>query len=41
MIRQIGHNGLLFFTFSVADFHWPELHELMPASNPEERDSGK
>jgi hypothetical protein len=30
MIKQIGHQGLLFFTFSVADFHWPELHKLMP-----------
>src|SRR6266496_5414096 len=30
MIKQIGHQGLIFFTFSVADFHWPELHKLMP-----------
>ena len=30
MIKQIGHQGLLFFTFSAADFHWPELHKLMP-----------
>ncbi|PKK68501.1 hypothetical protein RhiirC2_782199 [Rhizophagus irregularis] len=30
MIKQIGHRGLLFFTFSAADFHWPELHKLMP-----------
>jgi len=22
MIKQIGHKGLLFFTFSAADFHW-------------------
>ncbi len=29
MIKQIGHQGLIFFTFSVADFHWPELHMLM------------
>lgn len=30
MIKQIGHRGLIFFTFSVADFHWPNLHQLMP-----------
>jgi len=30
MIKQIGHQGLVFFTFSAADFHWPELHKLMP-----------
>src|SRR6266536_6141340 len=30
MIKQIGHQGLIFFTFSAADFHWPELHKLMP-----------
>ncbi len=30
MIKQIGHQGLLFFTFSAADLHWPELHKLMP-----------
>ena len=30
LIKQIGHQGLLFFTFSAADFHWPELHNLMP-----------
>src|ERR1044071_4116306 len=30
MIKQLGHQGLIFFTFSAADFHWPELHRLMP-----------
>ena len=30
MIKQIGHQGLIFFTFSAADLHWPELHKLMP-----------
>ena len=30
MIKQIGYQGLLFFTFSAADLHWPELHKLMP-----------
>jgi len=29
MIKQIGHQGLIFFTFSVTDLHWPELHKLM------------
>ena len=28
MIKQIGHQGLIFFTFSVADFHWPELQYI-------------
>mgnify|MGYP006183953213 CR=1 FL=1 len=30
MVKQIGHQGLIFYTFSAADFHWPELHKLMP-----------
>ena len=30
LIKQIGHQGLIFFTFSAADLHWPELHKLMP-----------
>ena len=29
MIRQIGSQGMVFFTFSAADLHWPELHDLM------------
>src|SRR5439155_23552936 len=29
MIKQIGHQGLIFFTFSAADLHWPDLHKLM------------
>jgi hypothetical protein len=29
MIKQIRHRGLLFFTFSAADFHWSKLHKLM------------
>jgi len=32
MIKQIGSQGLVFFTFSAADLHWPELHNLMPSS---------
>ncbi|CAG8825288.1 24026_t:CDS:2, partial [Cetraspora pellucida] len=27
---QIGMDGLIFFTFSSADLHWPDLHNLMP-----------
>src|SRR5687767_8586757 len=30
IIKQIGHQSLIFFTFSAADFHWPELNKLMP-----------
>src|SRR6185437_2123889 len=30
MIRQLGSQGMVFFTFSAADLHWPELHKLMP-----------
>jgi len=32
MIKQIGSQGLIFFTFSAADLHWPDLHKLMPSS---------
>ncbi|CAG8816966.1 1521_t:CDS:2, partial [Cetraspora pellucida] len=32
MIKQIGSRGLVFFTFSAADLHWPELHDLMPSN---------
>jgi len=32
MIKQIGVQGLIFFTFSAADLHWPELHMLMPTN---------
>lgn len=35
LIKQIGHQGLIFFTFSVADLHWPDLHKLMPRSTNE------
>lgn len=30
MIKQIGSQGIIFFTFSAANMHWPELHDLMP-----------
>ena len=36
MIKQIGSQGLIFFTFSAADLHWPELHKLMPPSHNSE-----
>ena len=29
MVKQLGSQGLIFFTFSAADLHWPELHRLM------------
>ncbi|PKC02845.1 hypothetical protein RhiirA5_424660 [Rhizophagus irregularis] len=29
MIKQIGHKSLIFYNFSAADFHWPNLHRLM------------
>jgi hypothetical protein len=30
LIKQIGSPGMVFFTLSAADMHWPELHKLMP-----------
>ncbi|EXX52210.1 hypothetical protein RirG_067920 [Rhizophagus irregularis DAOM 197198w] len=31
----MGSKGMLFFTFSAADTHWPDLHDLMPnGENP-------
>ncbi|GBB96994.1 hypothetical protein RclHR1_28930001 [Rhizophagus clarus] len=36
MIKQIKLQGLIFFTFSAADLHWPELYKLMPLSNNSE-----
>ncbi|EXX58458.1 hypothetical protein RirG_197800 [Rhizophagus irregularis DAOM 197198w] len=36
MIKQIDSQGLIFFTFSTADLHWPELHKLMPSSGNSE-----
>ena len=43
MIKQIGHQGLIFFTFSAADLHWPELHKLMEREehNGDEAESAK
>src|SRR5437016_6272936 len=35
MIKQIGAQGLILFTFSAADLHWPELHELIPSNDSE------
>src|SRR5438034_8123625 len=40
MIKQLGHQGLIFFTFSAANFHWPELHWLKP-NNEGESDQAK
>ncbi|GBC05301.1 hypothetical protein RclHR1_06170005 [Rhizophagus clarus] len=42
MIKQIRPQGLIFFTFSAADLHWPELHKLMlPNDNSEALDKTK
>ena len=30
MIKQLGTCGMIFFTFNAADFHWPDLHNLIP-----------
>ena len=30
MIRQLGSQEMVFFTFSAADLQWPDLHRLMP-----------
>ncbi len=30
MIRQLGSQGMIFFTFSAADLHWSDLHNLIP-----------
>ncbi|GBC15565.1 ATP-dependent DNA helicase PIF1 [Rhizophagus irregularis DAOM 181602=DAOM 197198] len=38
MIRQLGSQGMIFFTFSAADLHWPELHNLMPHGDVEDAD---
>ena len=35
MIKQIGVQGLIFFTFSAANLYWPELYELIPSNNSE------
>ena len=42
MIKQIDHQGLIFFTFSAADLHWPKLHKLMESDhNGDEAESAK
>src|SRR5579864_9124415 len=38
MIKQLGSQGMIFFTFSSADLHWPELHKLMPQIENAEQD---
>src|SRR6266540_4837292 len=30
LIKQIGSQEMVFFTFSAADMYWPDLHNLMP-----------
>ncbi|CAG8509590.1 4776_t:CDS:10, partial [Scutellospora calospora] len=39
MIKQIGSRRLMFFTFSAADLHWPELHDLMPSNKNSTEDT--
>ncbi|GBB90824.1 hypothetical protein RclHR1_17900006 [Rhizophagus clarus] len=29
MIKQLGTKRMIFFTFSAADLHWPDLYKLM------------
>ena len=29
IIKQLDSQGMIFFTFSAADLHWPEFHKLM------------
>ncbi|GBC48412.2 ATP-dependent DNA helicase PIF1 [Rhizophagus irregularis DAOM 181602=DAOM 197198] len=43
LIKQIGADGLIFFTFSAADMHWPKLHKLMENNdhNGDEAESSK
>lgn len=42
MIKQLGSQGMIFFTFSSADLHWPELHDLMPqVENSEDIEASK
>ena len=30
MVKQIRSQGMIFFTFSTAEMHWPDLYNLMP-----------
>ncbi|CAG8641197.1 7999_t:CDS:2 [Cetraspora pellucida] len=40
MIKQLKTHGMIFFTFSAADLHWPDLHNLMPhGENPVDGES--
>ena len=39
MIKQLGSQGLIFFTFSAADLHWPELYKLMPSGENSDRET--
>ena len=33
MIKQLGLEDLIFFTFSATDLHWPELHRIIPSNS--------
>ena len=39
MIKQVGSEGMIFFTFSLANLHWPKLHDLMPIDKVSETES--
>jgi len=40
MVKQIGSQEMIFFMFSAADMHWPDLHNLMPnGENPVEEET--
>ena len=42
MIKQVGSQGMVFFTFSAVDLHWPDLHNLMPSGeNPVKAESNQ
>jgi hypothetical protein len=41
MIRQLGSQGMVFFTFSVADLHWPELQSHGDGSTTEQDTDAK
>ena len=38
MIKQIGSEGMVFFIFSAADSHWPELYKLITTNKNNEDD---
>jgi len=42
MIKQVRFQEMVFFIFSAANLHWPDLHNLMPSGgNPVEAESNQ